>query len=166
MIAIAGLVLIFPAALAAAAPITIAVVVAASDHGDELSVSEIAAIYRRKIRIDSRGQTLAPVNLPGSDLLRIAFSRALFNQEPESLQDYWNEQYFHGISPPYVLASEEAVIRFVSTTAGAIGYVRSCIVDKRVHSIAHLTIPAGARFDILRRCGSAIQPLPEHSDPR
>jgi ABC-type phosphate transport system substrate-binding protein len=37
-----------------------------------------------------------------------------------------------------VLASDEAVIRFVSSTPGAIGYVSNCLADRRVKVIAHL----------------------------
>jgi hypothetical protein len=40
--------------------------------------------------------------------------------------------YFHGVLPPYVLASEEAVILFVSATPGAIGYVSACIPEHGV----------------------------------
>jgi ABC-type phosphate transport system substrate-binding protein len=46
--------------------------------------------------------------------------------------------YFHGVQPPYVLASDEAVIRFVVSTPGAIGYVSNCLADRRVTVVARL----------------------------
>ena len=44
-------------------------------------------------------------------------------------------------SPPFVLASEEAMIRFVASTPGAVGYVSLCLADKRVAVVA--TIEGG-----------------------
>jgi hypothetical protein len=38
---------------------------------------------------------------------------------------YWNDLYFHGTPPPPVLASDQAVLLFVTRTAGAIGYVEA-----------------------------------------
>ncbi len=43
-----------------------------------------------------------------------------------------------GISPPHVVASQEAVMRFVANTPGVIGYVAACKVDKRVKVIYRL----------------------------
>jgi hypothetical protein len=59
--------------------------------------------------------------------LRRAFSQSVLGGVPEGFEDYWRKLYFQGVLPPHVLASEEAVIRFVSSTPGAIGYVTSCI---------------------------------------
>ena len=72
------------------------------------------------------------MNLPAYQPLRLSFSRALLHQAGESLDDYWNEQYFHGVLPPHVLASESAVLRFVGSTAHAIGYLGHCAVDGSV----------------------------------
>jgi hypothetical protein len=43
--------------------------------------------------------------------------------------------YFHGVLPPHVLASEEAVILFVSSTPGAIGYVSGCVPEHKVNVV-------------------------------
>jgi hypothetical protein len=51
---------------------------------------------------------------------------------PEELETYWNDQYFHGVMPPHVVTSEEAVLRFVVSTPGAIGYVTEGAVTKEV----------------------------------
>ncbi|HFD11023.1 MAG TPA: hypothetical protein ENJ32_00930 [Crenotrichaceae bacterium] len=59
----------------------------------------------------------------------------MFNQSPLEMQDFWNIQYFHGILPPRVVTSEEAMLRFVANTPGAIGYVLSCHLDNRVKSV-------------------------------
>ncbi|MCC7120335.1 MAG: hypothetical protein IT493_02155 [Gammaproteobacteria bacterium] len=101
---------------------------------------ELAAIFKRRRRVDAEGAALVPVNLPAPAPLRIAFSRAVFAQDPADLDPYWNERYFHGISPPHVVNSIEAMLRFVAATPGAVGYVPACRADARVRVV--LVLPA------------------------
>lgn len=126
--------------VALAAP-QIAVIVAAGDLRNAAGNAELASIYRRKLLIDPWGRGIVPVNLPAGDPLRLAFSTAVLGRLPEDMQAYWNEQYFHGVSPPATLDSQEAVLRFVATTPGAIGYVLECDVDARVKVIATIAVP-------------------------
>jgi hypothetical protein len=100
----------------------------------------LADVFRRKLLVDARGNRLVPVNLPGRDPLRRAFSSAVLGRQPEDMESYWNERYFHGISPPPVVASVEAVLRFVAATPGAVGYVPACAVDGRVVVAAELEV--------------------------
>jgi len=120
----------------------IAIVVPKDETRTGIRHEDLARIFRRKLRVSATGRVLVPVNLPVSHPLRQAFTRALLGHSPESMRDYWNEQYFHGISPPYVLASQEAVIRFVSHTPGAIAYILDCRLDARVRAIFRLAVPA------------------------
>ena len=89
--------------------------------------------------MDDEGNRWIPLNLSLEEPLRRRFSQFLFAVSPEEHEEYWNIQYFNGISPPKVVNSEEAVLRFVSVTHGAIGYVRTQKVDQRVKVL--LTIP-------------------------
>ena len=100
----------------------------------------LAQIYRKQVVLDDKGVRLHPVNLPASHPLRTIFSQAVFRRSPLEMASYWNEQYFQGISPPHVVASQEAVMRFVANTPGAIGYVAACRVDKRVRVIYRLKV--------------------------
>jgi ABC-type phosphate transport system substrate-binding protein len=97
-----------------------------------LSSEDLKRIYLRKSLLDANGNRWIPLNLPVNHVLRLSFSLALFNTTPEEQEQYWNEQYFQGVTPPEVLASEEAVLRFVAITPGAIGYVYKRSVDNRV----------------------------------
>jgi ABC-type phosphate transport system substrate-binding protein len=92
----------------------------------------ISLIFKRKQKYWENGTRIQPVNLPTTHPLRRAFSQNILGQAPEALEDYWREMYFHGVLPPYVLASEEAVILFVSTTPGAIGYISACVPEHGV----------------------------------
>jgi len=120
--------------------ITMAVVVARDDSRQEMSRKLLARIYRRQIRLSRSGERISPVNLPATHPLRRAFSRTLFSRRPEDMVAFWSQSYFHGVSPPYVLQSQEAVLRFVSHTPGAIGYVAQCRVDPRVKVLLQLVI--------------------------
>jgi len=110
----------------------LAVIVQATHSKLSMSKGELAAIYRRKRNYWEDGTKIQPVNLPADNPARRAFSKAVLGHAPEELEQYWNDRYFHGILPPYVLSSEEAVLRFVAETPGAIGYVPYCDADKRV----------------------------------
>lgn len=122
----------------------IAVVVAPDHPLSEIDRRGLAAIFKRKQRVSADGAALVPVNLPATAPLRIAFSRAVFAQDPAGLDSYWNERYFHGISPPHVVESVEAMLRFVAATPGAIGYVPACRVDARVRVLLLLPVPIDA----------------------
>lgn len=120
----------------------LAVIIAVSNPQDTLSLDSLKLIYQRKSQMDAEGNRWIPLNLPVTDPLRRGFSLALFSLLPEEQDDFWNIQYFNGISPPKVMASEEAVLRFVASTSGAIGYVRKQKVDNRVKVLRLVTPPS------------------------
>jgi len=123
-----------------ALPAPIAVVVAADSPLRISDAATLANIFRQKLHGDAQGHRFVPVNLPVDHPLREAFSLALFNLLPRDMDQYWNELYFQGISPPHVVSSTAAMIRFVSGTSGAIGYVLACEVTPELRVI--LTLPA------------------------
>ncbi|CAN5430024.1 hypothetical protein BH11PSE7_BH11PSE7_21260 [soil metagenome] len=100
-----------------------------------LSREAVAQIFLRKQDFWDSSARVHPVNLPASHALRRAFSQAMLGHLPEEFEDYWREMYFHGVLPPHVVASEEAVILFVASTPGAIGYVSGCYPDHRVNVV-------------------------------
>lgn len=109
----------------------VAVIVAAGTSLQGVDIDELAQVYRRR-KLFLGASRVQPINLPANHPLRRWFSQAVLKQSPEDMESYWQGQYFNGVSPPFVLASEEAVIRFVASTPGAIGYVSACLVDRRV----------------------------------
>ena len=127
------LALVMPASAASELPFAVIAAPGATDH--QLTRESVALIFRRKQSYWGNGSRIQPVNLPPAHPLRRAFSRAILGHAPEALEDYWREMYFHGVLPPHVLASEEAVILFVSSTPGAIGYVSACIPEHGVNVV-------------------------------
>ena len=112
-------------------------------------------VFLKKIFVDKDGQRLIPVNLPAGSPLRKAFAKQVTHLPDAQQDDYRNRQYFQGVSPPYVLASQQAVVRFVAATPGAIGYVVSCYVDSSVRVVFELTLPSA----------TAVVACPEHASP-
>lgn len=123
---------------AAEAGRAVAVVVAAQT-GRALNMEGLALVYRRKTRFWIDGAKIIPVNLSATNPLRQQFSRVVLGSSVEDLERFWDDMYFHGESPPYVLSSEEAVLRFVARTPGAVGYVGYCNVDFRVKVVLVFT---------------------------
>ena len=112
----------------------IAVIVPTQEQAEKLKLtpSSLKLIYLRKQLFWPNGKRIVPVNLSSEHPLRNQFSQAVLGNFPKQQIDYWNGLYFNGIQPPHSVNSEEAVIRFVSDTKGAIGYVDACSVDDRV----------------------------------
>lgn len=115
----------------------IAIVVANNKKLDALKLApnNLSLIYWRKQLYWPKGQRIKPVNLSAEHVLRQQFSQKILGSTPKSQIDYWNGQYFNGILPPYSVNSEEAVLRYVAQTDGAIGYVNACSVDARVQAV-------------------------------
>ena len=142
LLALAGL--LAAGRAAAATPPRIAVITGGTAPRLVLSRETLRNIYLKKIFVDDDGHRLIPVNLPPESPLREAFTRTLIRMPDNRLQDYWNRQYFQGVSPPYVLGSQQAVVRFVASTPGAIGYVATCFLSPDVHVALWLPWPAGS----------------------
>jgi ABC-type phosphate transport system substrate-binding protein len=142
-------------AWAAAADEAIAIIVPSPPPAIQFDLLTLRDIFLKRISIDRLGTGLIPLNLPPDHPLRQAFSQALLGASPRDLQNYWNQRYFHGVSPPYVLSSDEAILRFVAKTPGAIGYVAPCDVDARVKEVARIPVPEDMAGVVGKLCQSA-----------
>lgn len=88
-----------------------------------LSVGEIAAIYLLRITHWPDGHHIVPVNREATSRLRSEFTEKVLRQQNGALAAYWNEMHFRGKLPPVVQESEEAMLAFVASVPGAIGYI-------------------------------------------
>src|SRR5690349_12463316 len=100
----------------------LAVIVHPSRAGT-LSRETVHHIYLKRQRFWDDGRAIVAINQEGGTPAREAFTRLVFGEEAARLPGYWNEQYFHGVLPPIILGSEEAVVRYVASRPDAIGYV-------------------------------------------
>jgi hypothetical protein len=113
----------------------IAIIVPADFVVRYLGATELSLIFLRKKLYWPSGVRMRPANLPTQHPLRKQFSQRLLGSLPEAQSEYWNELYFHGTSPPHVVNSQEAMLRYVAETNGAIGYIDACLLDTRVKAV-------------------------------
>jgi ABC-type phosphate transport system substrate-binding protein len=127
--------LVLPMAKVQAVDKPFAVIAAQGVTEHRLTRETVSLIFKRKQNYWESGTRIQPINLPPAHPLRHAFSQAILGQGLEALEDYWREMYFHGVLPPHVVASEEAVILFISATPGAIGYISACPADHKLNIV-------------------------------
>lgn len=113
----------------------LAVVVNKEVASKNMSQRELMLVYKRKLIFWDNGQRIQAANLPLEHPARRQFSLAILKSLPESQSGYWNDLYYHGISPPHVISSAEAMLRFVADTKGAIGYLPACMADERLQTL-------------------------------
>ncbi len=122
-----------------AADRTLAVIVHPS-RTDRPSREDVERMYLRQRRFWEDGSPIVPLNRESGDAARDLFSRVVLGKDGRLLEAYWNEQYFHGIFPPTVLSSTEAMRRYVASDRNAIGYLWTDDVTDAVRVV--LTLPA------------------------
>jgi hypothetical protein len=84
----------------------------------------LAHAFLKKATTWSDGETIHPVDLPGGSPVRRRFSEDVLERPVGAVRSYWQQLIFSGRAlPPPELESDEAVLRYVSKHAGAVGYV-------------------------------------------
>lgn len=121
----------------------IAVIVPRSMVISGITPVELSLIFWRKKLYWADGKRMHPLNLQTDSPLRRQFSQRILGSMPEAQTDYWNELYYQGNSPPHVVNSQEAMLRYVAESPGAIGYVHACKVDSRVKVILWIKADGG-----------------------
>jgi len=111
-----------------------------------LNARDVRQIFLRKDYFTAQGDAWIPVNLNAANPIRAVMTETILQKSVVDLERYWSEMYFDGISPPYVLASEEAVVSFVMETPSAIAYVLACHADSRVHVVYRFQVANNPAF--------------------
>jgi ABC-type phosphate transport system substrate-binding protein len=88
-----------------------------------VSIEQLADIYSLKKDFWSEDLQVVPVNREASSAERKRFTERVFNLSPQQLGEYWNRLSFQGKLPPPVQVSDQAVLGFVRSIPGAIGYI-------------------------------------------
>lgn len=90
----------------------------------EIPSSEVADLFLRTRREWKNGSPAQPVDQSLSSPVRLQFGRNVLRQSRGEIQDYWLKRMFAGREvPPPVRESDTAVIEYVRTNSGGIGYV-------------------------------------------
>jgi ABC-type phosphate transport system substrate-binding protein len=90
---------------------------------NSISVEQLADIYKAKKTFWESDMQVVPVNREATSGEREHFSRAVFNLSTQELGEYWNRLSFQGKRLPIVQSSDQAVLGFVRSVPGAIGYI-------------------------------------------
>lgn len=70
------------------------------------------------------GDVIKPVDLPGSSPVRERFSNDVLKRSVSAVKSYWQQIIFSGRDvPPSEVATDDDVVKYVTTHPGAIGYV-------------------------------------------
>lgn len=92
---------------------------------DTISVKQLADIYMLKKTFWADKTQVVPVNREALNPEREKFSETVFNLSQQELAEHWNRLRFQGKLPPLVQTSDEAVLGFVRSVPGAIGYINA-----------------------------------------
>ena len=90
-----------------------------------ISIEQLARIYTLKKTFWSNNIQVVPVNREVSSQERESFTEAVFEISPQQLGEYWNRMSFQGKLPPPVQTSDQAMLGFVRSVPGAIGYINA-----------------------------------------
>lgn len=91
---------------------------------EKINTDQAAQYFLKKQQVWPNGVQIQPVDMKEGSALRDKFYTKVTGRGPAQMRSYWARQAFTGMSlPPKEMSTEEAVLRFVETTRGAVGYV-------------------------------------------
>jgi len=124
---IAGLILVILAARSVAAdrhPPAFVVIVHPGSRVTRVDRRFLAEIFLRRATRWQDDTPIQPVDLGPDAPARARFTQDVLSRSVASVRSYWQQRIFSGQGlPPPELASDAAVVSFVSSHRGAIGYV-------------------------------------------
>ncbi len=134
--------LLWPAFPANAQQVPFFVIVHPDNDADMLSPQAISDIFlKKKTQWDEKLAAL-PVDLPPVSALRKAFSEEIHGKSVEEILNYWKKtEAAGGPEAPPIVPDQKAVIEFVRTNPGAIGYVSTTAPFGDVNIIALVNPP-------------------------
>lgn len=96
-----------------------------------LAREDAARLFLKRVTRWQDGTPVVPVDLGDEVPVRLLFTRLVHKRSIDMLLQYWQRQIFAGReTPPLERPTEAAVVAFVRSTPGAVGYV-SAAVDLR-----------------------------------
>ena len=104
------------------------VIVNVANPVSKLPKDQVSKIFMKKVQKWDSGQAIAVVDQDQSSPARAAFSKAVHGKPVSAVASYWQQQIFAGREvPPTEKANDAAVIAFVKSNAGAVGYITGSV---------------------------------------
>ena len=100
------------------------VIVNSANPVSALTQDDIARLFLKERKSWDGGLAVEPVDQRARSDVREAFSTAALGRSPRAVIVHWQQQIFSGRNvQPRELESDDAVVEYVRTHAGAVGYV-------------------------------------------
>ncbi len=103
-----------------------------------MTLRQISAIYLLRMISWPDGSHVIPVNRELGSRARERFTTLVLREDNAALVDYWNKMHFQGKSPPVIQESEQAMLAFVRSVPGAVGYVSASTPVDGVEVLDHV----------------------------
>jgi hypothetical protein len=98
----------------------------------------LESAFLKRTTVWPTGEVIRPVDLAPASPVRQHFTGAVLNRTVNAVRRYWQQRIFAGRDlPPPELDTDEAVVKYVLTHEGAVGYVSS---DAPVSGLKVLTV--------------------------
>ena len=111
-------------ASAARAGESLEVIINAGNPVSSLQRDAVSTIFLKKAVRWASGAAVIPVDQEQDSPVRATFSRIVHGKPTSAVAAYWQQQIFAGRGvPPVEKSGDAAVIEFVKTHPGAIGYI-------------------------------------------
>jgi ABC-type phosphate transport system substrate-binding protein len=90
----------------------------------KLPKDQLSKIFMKKVQKWESGLAIAVVDQDQASPARAAFSKAVHGKPVSAVASFWQQQIFAGREvPPTEKANDAAVVAFVKSNAGAVGYI-------------------------------------------
>jgi ABC-type phosphate transport system substrate-binding protein len=104
-----------------------------------LTRDELRPIFQTKKGTWPDGSPVKPFNHPDASSLRQGFDAAVLGLDKDRAARYWIDRKIRGGErPPQLAPSSGVMVKVISKTAGAIGYVEASAADATVKVIAKI----------------------------
>lgn len=125
-----------PISLPAAPAAGFVIVVNRDNPVVSLSLPELQRMYRKQTRMWPHGEPVVPVDRDATSEIRQEFSEKVLNRTVREMGEFWVQQSItQGLTPPTSLKSSRAILRFIASVPGAIGYVPAAEMDDTVKRV-------------------------------
>jgi ABC-type phosphate transport system substrate-binding protein len=100
------------------------VIVNSDVPGTSIAPDQLAKAFERRAEWWSNRLPVDPVDLPEDSPVRVRFTQDILGKTVAQVKAYWQAQIFTGRGvPPLELPSDDAVVDYVRSHPGAVGYV-------------------------------------------
>lgn len=105
----------------------------------KVSRADLRPLFQTKKDTWPDGTPAKPFNLPESSAQRQAFDKAVLGLDADRVARYWIDRKIRGGDrPPQTAPSAAVLVKVVSKTPGALGYVDVALVDASVKVVARI----------------------------